>query len=161
MEPLWSVVKISKHNLRSVWPYLAIYRTLGNFSKPLTLINVPKSPTFLGNFWKGGKIFMFLVKSFLGNFNRHLATFYWSHCQGPTYVGTFYCSLYITHANSYKCIPMLSHLLILPMYTNGITLAYTTNVYLWYIMLPSQLCLKQPSMFVFTFTTLANSHTTT
>ena len=24
------------------------------------------------------KYFIFLVKSFLGNFNRHLATFYWS-----------------------------------------------------------------------------------
>ena len=30
-----------------------------------------------GNVCKG--FFKFLVKSFLGNFNRHLATFFWSH----------------------------------------------------------------------------------
>ena len=35
----------------------------------------------LGNFCKGHKIFhFFLVKSCLGNFYKHLATFYWSHC---------------------------------------------------------------------------------
>ena len=28
----------------------AIYRTLGNFLKPLAAVNLPKSPTFLGNF---------------------------------------------------------------------------------------------------------------
>ena len=28
-----------------------IYWTLGNFSKPLAAINLPKSPTFLGNFF--------------------------------------------------------------------------------------------------------------
>ena len=30
----------------SVWPDWAIYWTLGNFSKPLATINLPKSPTF-------------------------------------------------------------------------------------------------------------------
>ena len=29
---------------------------------------------------KVSKSFIFLVKSFLGNFYRHKATFYWSHC---------------------------------------------------------------------------------
>ena len=61
----------------SVWPDWALYWTLGSFSKPLATINFPKSPTFLGNFCKGLKFF--LVKSFLGNFYRPLATFYWSH----------------------------------------------------------------------------------
>ena len=37
--------------------------------------NLPKSPTFFGNFCKGFKIYHFLVKSFLGNFYRHLAIF--------------------------------------------------------------------------------------
>ena len=46
----------------------AIYWTLGKIFKPLETINLPKSPTFLGNFFKGVKIFIFLVKSFLGNF---------------------------------------------------------------------------------------------
>ena len=49
-----------------------VFCTLGNFLKPLADIKLPKSPTFLGNFCKG-------VKSFLGNFYRHLAIFFWSH----------------------------------------------------------------------------------
>ena len=52
---------------------------MGNFSKPLARIIWPKSPTFLGNFCKGVKFLFFLVKSYLGNFNRHLAIFFWSH----------------------------------------------------------------------------------
>ena len=35
----------------------------------------------LVNFCKVLNIFLFLLKSFLGNFYRNLATFYWSHCQ--------------------------------------------------------------------------------
>ena len=42
-----------------VWPEMVIYWTLGNFLKPLATINWPKSPTFLGNFCKGVKIFNF------------------------------------------------------------------------------------------------------
>ena len=38
--------------LEPVWPDWAIYWTLGNFLKPLATINLPKSPTFLGNFCK-------------------------------------------------------------------------------------------------------------
>ena len=43
----------------AVWPDCAIYWTLGNFSKPLATINLPKSSTFLGNFWKGVRIYNF------------------------------------------------------------------------------------------------------
>ena len=43
----------------SVWPDLAIFWTLGNFLKPLATINLPKSPTFLGNFCNGIKIYHF------------------------------------------------------------------------------------------------------
>ena len=43
--------------------------TLGNFLKPLATIYLPKSPTFLGNFWRGVNIYH------LGNFYRHLAIF--------------------------------------------------------------------------------------
>ena len=64
----------------SVWPDWGIYWTLGNFLKPLLTINLPKSATFLGNFVKVSKSLFFLVKSFIGNFYRHLAAFYWSHC---------------------------------------------------------------------------------
>ena len=67
----------------AVWPDWAIYRNLGNFSKPLATINLPKS-TFLGNFCKGVKIFNFsseiifgqLLKTF-GNFL--LVTLYIRH----------------------------------------------------------------------------------
>ena len=54
-----------------VWPDWAIYWTLGNFSKHLATINLPKSPTFLGNFCKGVKLFNFSSEIFY----RHLATF--------------------------------------------------------------------------------------
>ena len=67
-----------------VWPDVAIFCTLSNFLKPLATINLTKSPTFSDNFCKGVKIFHFLVKSFLGNFYRHLAIFFWSHCSLPT-----------------------------------------------------------------------------
>ena len=60
-----------------VWPDWAIYWALSNFSKPLATINLPKSPTFWGNFCKCVKKIQ--VKSFLGNFYWHLATFDWSH----------------------------------------------------------------------------------
>ena len=58
-----------------VWPDWAIYWTLGNFLKPLATNNLSKSPTFLAIFVKVLKSIIFLVKSFLGNFYRHLAIF--------------------------------------------------------------------------------------
>ena len=48
---------------------------LGLLLKPLATINLPKSPTFSGNFLKVSKSYIFLVKSFLGNFYRHLVFF--------------------------------------------------------------------------------------
>ena len=47
--------------------------------KPLATINLPKSPTLLGNFCTGVKIFNFSSEIILGNFYRLLKTFYWSH----------------------------------------------------------------------------------
>ena len=83
-----------------VWPDWAIYWTLGNFLKPLAKINLPKSLKFLGNFCIA---IIFLVKSFLGNFYRHLAIFYWSHCSYPTY-WLFGCYVII---NAYEPSPDL------------------------------------------------------
>ena len=69
--------KIVKMWMRiSMWPDWTIYWTLGNFLKPLATIILPKSNTFLGKFLKVSKSIIFLVKSFLGNFYRHLAIFY-------------------------------------------------------------------------------------
>ena len=65
--------------LLAVRPDWAIYLTLGNFSKPGATICLSKSPTVQGNFCKGVKIFNFSSEIILGNFYRHLATFYWSH----------------------------------------------------------------------------------
>ena len=66
------------HSLTSV-TRLGDFCTLGNFLKPLATINLPQSSPFLGIFVKVSKSFIFLVKSFLGNFYRHLAIFIWSH----------------------------------------------------------------------------------
>ena len=52
--------------LSSVWPDSAIYWTLGNFSKPVATISLPKSPTFLGNFCKGVKISHFSSEIIFG-----------------------------------------------------------------------------------------------
>ena len=67
----------TKIKSRAVWQDGSIYYTLGNFLKPLAAIILPKLPTFLCNFLYRSMIF--LVKSFLGNFYRHLVTSYWSH----------------------------------------------------------------------------------
>ena len=55
----------------------------GQVLKPLAAINLPNSPTFLGNFLKNVSIsIIFLAKYFLGNFYKHLAIFFWSHWSG-------------------------------------------------------------------------------
>ena len=64
---------------KAVWPDLAIYWTLGKFLQPLATIILPKSPTFLGNFCKGVENYPFSSATFLGNFYRHLAIFFWFH----------------------------------------------------------------------------------
>ena len=45
--------------LLPVLPDLAIYLTFGNFLNPLATISFHKSPTFLGNFCIGVKIYHF------------------------------------------------------------------------------------------------------
>ena len=84
------VVKTSKMVLSTCVTRSGDFWTLGNFLKPLQQFICPNLPTFLDNFCKGVKIYhffskiIFLVKSFLGNFYRHLAIFIWSHCSLPT-----------------------------------------------------------------------------
>ena len=43
-----------------------IFCTLCNFNKPLATINLPKYPTFLGNFCKGVKIYHFSSEIIFG-----------------------------------------------------------------------------------------------
>ena len=87
-------------------PESAIYWTFGNFLKPLATINLPKSPTFLGNFCKCVKIYhfsseinfgqLFIVnwRFFLVTLNmdqiKSLFTMQWqffSHCRLPALLG--------------------------------------------------------------------------
>ena len=49
-----------------MWPDWPIYWTLSNFLKHLATINLPKSPTFSGNFWKGVKIYHFSSELIFG-----------------------------------------------------------------------------------------------
>ena len=65
--------------LCSMWPDWAIYWPLGNFSKPLATINLPKFLTFLGNFCKGIKSFNFTSEIIFGQLLSTFGDFYWSH----------------------------------------------------------------------------------
>ena len=49
-----------------VWPDCVIYCTLGNFSKHVATINLPKLPSLLSNFCKGIKIFHFSSEIIFG-----------------------------------------------------------------------------------------------
>ena len=62
-----------------VWPDWAIYCTLGNFSKSFATINLPKSPTFLGNFCKAVKIFNFSSEIIFGQLLQTFGNFYTDH----------------------------------------------------------------------------------
>ena len=94
-----------------VWQDWVIYWTLGNFSKPLATISLPKSPTFLDNFAMMSKSLIFLVKSFLVNFYRHLATFYWSHCLSLSFhlsvTYTYYLSLSLSLCKNWRLLQNL------------------------------------------------------
>ena len=74
--PSSSLWKRAAEEYPPVWPDWAFYCTLGNFPKPVATINLPNVRQF---FLKVSKSFILVVKSFLVNFYRHLATFYWSH----------------------------------------------------------------------------------
>ena len=64
----------------SVWQDWAFYNTLGNFFKPCGNNYFAQIAHIFGNFFNGVEIFHFSIQIILGNFYRHLATFYWSHC---------------------------------------------------------------------------------
>ena len=68
-----------------MWPDWAIYIfDFGQLFKALGYNYVAQISYILKQFCKGVNIYNFLVKSFLGNFYRHFAIFYWSHCKGGT-----------------------------------------------------------------------------
>ena len=63
----------------AVWPDWAIYWTLGNFSKPLASINMPKSFTFLGNFCWGVKSYHFSCEIIFGQLLWIFGNLFWSY----------------------------------------------------------------------------------
>ena len=67
----------------------------------------PNCPYFWGIFCKDVKIFHFLFISFLGNFYRHLATFYWSHRPLTTWSDT---TLHLLLKDSMGPIPPSTYL---------------------------------------------------
>ena len=70
-----------------------IWATFRSLWQQVVCPNLPHSQAI---FVKVSKSLIFLVKSFLGNFYRHLANFYWSHW---TWQGLF-CSLSLSHVNN-------------------------------------------------------------
>ena len=98
-------VQLFQLYLDTVWPDWAIYWTLGKFLKPLAPINLPKSPTFLGIFGKGGKIYRFSSVIIFGQLFRHLAIFFWSPCLDsfciPTWYGTWSWAYIVDGDGSY------------------------------------------------------------
>ena len=77
-------------------PFFALWATFQSQWQPLFC---PNSTHFKAIFVKVTKSFIFLVKSVLGNFYRHLATFYWSHWYLATYkliIPIEWCSIGVT-----------------------------------------------------------------
>ena len=68
-----------------VWPDWTIYCTLGNHSKPLVTINLPKSPTFLTNFCKCVNIIHFSSEIIFGQLLLTFGDFFWSHWKEATF----------------------------------------------------------------------------
>ena len=64
-----------------------IYWTLGNFTKPVATISLPKSPTFLGNFCKGEKIFNVSSEIIFGQLLQTIWRFLSGHT-APGPIGT-------------------------------------------------------------------------
>ena len=64
-----------------VWPDWAIFCTLGNFLKPLATINLPKSLTFLGNFYKVAKMYDFSCEIIFGQFLWTFGYFFSGHTE--------------------------------------------------------------------------------
>ena len=74
------------HQSDQIGLFIAVWATFQSLWQQLFL---SKLPTFLCNVCK----VIFQVKSFLGNFDRHLVTFYWSHCT-PESLEVAFCLIF-------------------------------------------------------------------
>ena len=61
----------------------------GQLLKPLATINLSKFSTFLGTFGEGVQIYHFYCEIIFGNFYKHLAIFFWSHCDSMIVIYMF------------------------------------------------------------------------
>ena len=66
--------------LKSSWLSVTRLGDLLDFGQLFKAFSLAKSLTFLGDFCKGVNIFNFSSEINLGNFYKHLVTFYLSHC---------------------------------------------------------------------------------
>ena len=78
-----------------MWPDWVIYCILGNFSKPVATIILPKFSTFLGNFCKFIKIFHFASEIIFGHLLQLVFRFfYWSHWSCTILIVGFHWSVW-------------------------------------------------------------------
>ena len=75
---VWSTIHRQPHHCDQIGRFIGLWETFQSLWQQLICPILPHSQAI---FVKVSKTFIFLVKSFLGNFCRHLATFYWSHWQ--------------------------------------------------------------------------------
>ena len=69
---------LSANQCDQIWRFIGLWATFKSLLQQLICPNLPHSYAI---FIKALKSIIFPVKSFLGNFYRHLAIFFWSHCQ--------------------------------------------------------------------------------
>ena len=85
-----------------MWPDWAIFWTLGNFLSLWKQLICPNLSNSLEIFVNVSKSFIFLVKSFLGNFYRHLGIFLWSHCSRLRFNWAVFFALAIVDSASHS-----------------------------------------------------------
>ena len=88
-----------KVKLYPLWPDWAIYWTLGNFSKCVATISLPKSLTFLGNFCNGVKIYHFWL-TFIDIWRFFLVALIIPILPSFTYISLY---VYIQYVQAFCC----------------------------------------------------------
>ena len=72
----WSFDGVFRWQCDQIGQFIGLWATFQSLWQQLVCPNLPHSQAI---FVKVSKSLIFLVKSFLGNFYRHLVSFYWSH----------------------------------------------------------------------------------
>ena len=85
----WTFI-VYKSDELSLWPDWVIYWTLGDFSKPIPTINLPKSPTFLSFFCKFVKILNFSSEIIFWETFIDIWQFFTGHTVNYTIIGCIF-----------------------------------------------------------------------